>query len=133
MNSLYAKAESCRPMVLSILRIVAGLLFFEHGLSKLTGWPQPGHMPEFMTLIWFAGCIETIGGALVAVGLFTRIAAVIMSGEMAFAYFMAHNPKSVFPIINGGDAPILFCFVFLYIACAGPGPWSLDAMMGKKQ
>ena len=133
MNGLYAKAESFRPMALSILRIIAGLLFFEHGLSKLFGWPQATNMPAFMTLIWFAGCIETIGGALVTVGLFTRIAAFVMSGEMAFAYFMVHQQKAPFPILNAGDAAILFCFVFLYIACAGGGPWSLDAMIGKKQ
>jgi putative oxidoreductase len=133
MNDIFAKAERFSPMALSLLRFVAGLLFLEHGLSKLAGWPQSGHSPEFLTLLWFAGCIEAIGGALVTVGLFTRIAAIIMSGEMAFAYFMAHNPRGVFPIINLGDAAILFCFVFLYIACAGPGPWSLDAMMGKKQ
>jgi putative oxidoreductase len=115
------------PHVLSILRIVAGLLFLEHGMSKLLGWPQPLPTPAMFTLVWCAGSIELIGGALLTIGLLTRLAAFIMSGEMAFAYFMAHAPKAHFPILNGGDAPILFCFVFLYLACAGGGPLSVDA------
>ena len=118
--------------MLSILRIAAGLFFLQHGLSKLFGYPQPGHMPEFLTLLWFAGCIETVGSLLVVVGLFTRIAAFIMSGEMAVAFFMAHFPKSFFPIINGGEAAVLYCFVFLYLVFAGAGPWSLDAMWRKR-
>ncbi len=120
------------PRVLSILRIVAGLLFFEHGMSKLLGFPPSDHSAEFLTLPWFAGVLELVGGALVLIGLFTRPVAFILSGEMAFAYWMAHAPKSPFPLVNGGDAAILYCFVFLYLAFAGGGPWSLDALLRRK-
>jgi putative oxidoreductase len=116
------------PRVLSILRIVAGLLFMEHGLSKLFGFPhaeQFDHLQLF-SLIGLAGVIEALGGLLVTLGLYTRIAAFIMSGEMAFAYFMAHAARGLFPVLNGGDAAILYCFIFLYLAAAGGGPWSLD-------
>ena len=120
------------PRVLSILRIVAALLFFEHGLSKLLGFPPSDHSAEFLTLPWFAGLLELVGGALLIVGLFTRPVAFILSGEMAFAYWMAHAPRSPFPLVNGGDAAILYCFVFLYLAFAGGGPWSLDALLRRK-
>jgi len=118
------------PTVLSILRIVAALLFIEHGLSRLFGYPSPLPTPPLFTLYWFAGVIELAGGMLLMLGLFTRLAALIMSGEMAFAYFLSHAPNGFFPILNRGDAAILFCFVFLYIAFAGAGPWSLDARIG---
>ena len=85
------------------------------------------------TLYWFAGAIELVGGALVALGLFTRLAALIMSGEMAFAYFLSHAPRGFFPILNRGDGAILFCFVFLYIVFAGAGAWSLDALISRKR
>jgi len=117
------------PYVLSVVRIVVALLFFEHGLSKLFGFPSP-HMPEPFTLSWYAGVLEFGGGALLAVGLFTRTAAFILSGEMAFAYFLGHAPHSFFPILNRGDGSILYCFIFFYIAFAGGGPWSLDAVLG---
>jgi putative oxidoreductase len=117
------------PRVLSILRIVAALLFFEHGTSKLLGFPPSEHSgPEFLSLSWVAGVLELVGGALLIVGLFTRLVAFILSGEMAFAYWMAHAPQGPFPLANGGDAAILYCFVFLYLAFAGGGPWSLDAL-----
>jgi putative oxidoreductase len=116
------------PRVLSILRIVAALLFFEHGSTKLLGFPPSDHSPEMLSLSWIAGALELVGGALLIVGLFTRPVAFILSGEMAFAYWMAHAPRSPFPLVNGGDAAILYCFVFLYIAAAGGGPWSLDAL-----
>lgn len=118
--------DKWQPQLLSVLRIVAGLCFLEHGTSKLLAFPAPmgAHLPP---LILVAGAIELVGGALVVLGLFSRYAAFIMSGEMAFAYFMAHVPKGgFFPTVNGGDAAILFCFIFLYIAAAGPGPWSLN-------
>jgi putative oxidoreductase len=115
------------PRILSILRIVAALLFFEHGTTKLLGFPPSDHSPEVLSLPWIAGALELVGGALLIVGLFTRPVAFILSGEMAFAYWMAHAPRSAFPVVNGGDAAILFCFVFLYLAAAGGGPWSLDA------
>lgn len=121
------------PHVLSILRIVIALLFFEHGLSKLFGFPQPSPLPALFSLSWFAGAIELIGGALLAVGLFTRVSAFIMSGEMAFAYFISHAPRDFFPINNRGDAAILYCFIFFYIAFAGGGPWSLDAILARRK
>ena len=117
------------PRILSILRIVAALLFFEHGTAKLLGFPPSDHSgPEVLSLSWIAGALELVGGALLIVGLFTRPVAFILAGEMAFAYWMAHAPKSVFPLLNGGDSAILYCFVFLYLAFAGGGPWSLDAL-----
>ena len=117
------------PYVLSILRIVTALLFLEHGTSRLFAFPSPLPAPPFLTMYWFAGAIELAGGALLFVGLLTRPAAIIMSGEMAFAYFASHAPRAFFPILNRGDGSILFCFIFLYIAFAGPGLWSLDALM----
>jgi len=121
------------PAMLSILRIVTALLFFEHGTSRLFGFPSPLPTPALFTLYWFAGAIEFAGGALVALGLFTRSAAFIMSGQMAFAYFLSHAPKSFFPILNRGDGSILYCFIFLYIVFAGAGPWSLDALLSRKR
>jgi putative oxidoreductase len=117
------------PIVLSVLRIITGLLFMEHGLMKLVHFPaaQPGAPDPLPLLLVAAALIEVIGGALVALGLQTRAAAFICSGEMAVGYFMVHAPRSFWPGINGGDGAILFCFIFFYLAFAGPGPWSLDA------
>jgi putative oxidoreductase len=116
------------PQLLSILRIVAGLLFLEHGMAKLVHFP---HVPMFdgplTPMIMAAGAIELVGGFLITIGLFTRIAAFICSGEMAGAYWMVHFAKGgFFPVLNGGEGAILFCFVFLFLAAAGPGPWSID-------
>jgi putative oxidoreductase len=117
------------PRLLSVLRIVAALIFLEHGTQKLFGFPPraSGAGPELFTLIWFAGAMEVVGGILLLIGWLTRPVAFILSGEMAFAYFIGHAPRNFFPVLNGGDAAILYCFVFLYIAAAGPGPWSIDA------
>jgi putative oxidoreductase len=128
---LAARFARLQPYVLSILRIVAGLLFLEHGLAKLFGFPPHGAMPVFPELEWFAGSVEFVGGSLVALGLFTRYAAFIMSGEMAIGYFLDHAPRSFFPLLNGGDAAVLFCFIFLYFVFAGAGPLSLDALIGR--
>jgi len=120
------------PQVLSILRIMVGLLFFEHGLSKLFGFPQPGPGAALFSMVWFEGAIEFVGGVLLTAGLFTRTAALIMSGEMAAAYFISHAPHSFFPIVNRGDSAVLYCFVFFYIAFAGAGPWSVDRLMRRQ-
>jgi len=126
-----------QPQVLSILRIMAGLLFLSSGLQKWFGFPVAN--PNFANITLFsmygiAGLIEMIGGALVTVGLFTRAAAFIMSGEMAVAYwYFANRPaKGFMPIQNGGTLEVLFCFVFLYLVFAGAGPWSIDALWRKK-
>jgi len=117
------------PRLLSVLRIVAALLFVEHGSSKLLGFPPSDHSGvEFPSLPWFAGVIEFVGGMLLIPGIFTRCVAFVLSGEMAFAYWMVHAKQSAFPVVNGGDAAILYCFVFLYLAAAGGGPWSVDAL-----
>ena len=120
------------PRMLSILRIVAALIFFEHGTQKLLGFPTHPNPPGIWTTSWIAAVLELIGGPLLLVGLFTRPVAFILAGEMAIAYWTAHAPRSVFPVLNNGDAAILYCFVFLYLAFAGGGPWSLDAMMGRE-
>jgi putative oxidoreductase len=128
-----ASAAKWAPRVLSLLRIVAALLFLEHGTQKMFDFPvTPTHMPYVLgSLMGVQGVLEVVGGALVLLGLFTRPVAFILSGNMAVAFFMAHFPKSPFPALNGGDAAVLFCFVFLYLACAGAGPWSVDAMRAK--
>jgi putative oxidoreductase len=117
-----------QPQLLALLRIVVALLFIEHGAIKLFGFP-PGGQPGLQavgTLLWIGGVVELVTGALVLLGLFTRLAAFIAAGEMAVAYFMVHAPKSFYPAVNMGEAAILFCFVFLYLAAAGPGAWSID-------
>lgn len=123
------RAARIAPYTLSIVRIVVALLFFEHGTSHLFGFPQAEAQAPVFALSWFAGIIEFVGGFLLALGLFARPAAFIMSGTMAFAYFLSHAPHGFFPILNRGDAAILYCFIFLYLAVAGPGPWSLDAFL----
>ncbi len=115
------------PEMLSIARIVVGLLFLEHGSTKLLGFPMPASgQPALMSLLGLQGVIELVGGALLAVGFLTRPVAFILAGDMAVAYFMAHWPKNLFPILNGGDAAILYCFIFLLFFVAGPGRWSVD-------
>ena len=123
------------PRVLSIVRIVVGLLYLEHGLNKIFNFPAlTNHAPYklFSLTPGLAGLLELIGGAMIALGLFTRPVAFILSGEMAFAYFMAFAPKSFFPLVSGGDAAILYCFIFLYFFVVGAGVWSLDQLWTTK-
>ena len=123
--------DTWSPRMLSVLRIVAALLFLVHGTAKLFGvphQPQLDHL-ELFSLEGLQGVIEFVGGMLLLVGLFSRPAAFILSGDMAGAYFMAHFPKNWLPLLNGGDLAVLFCFVFFYLWLAGPGPWSIDALI----
>ena len=114
------------PRALAALRVVAALLFIAHGTQKLLGFPATEMQPPLMSLFGAAGIIEIVAGLMMLVGFFTRPAAFIASGTMAIAYWMVHAPMNGFPVNNGGDAAILFCFVFLYLAFAGPGAWSLN-------
>ena len=117
------------PRVLSVLRIVSALIFMAHGTQKILGFPPSDKpMPDLLSLSGIAGVLELFGGALLVLGLFTRPVAFVLSGLMASAYFIAHAPRSFYPVLNGGDAAILYCFVFLYLVFAGGGPWSLDAL-----
>ena len=119
------------PRALSLLRIITGLMIIEHGMAKLLGFPVVASFANLkpLSLIGATGFIELIGGALLILGLLTRPAAYILSGEMAFSYFMVHAPKSFFPLINGGTLAIMYCFTCLYLSTAGAGPWSVDAGM----
>ncbi|MGF9564072.1 DoxX family protein [Neorhizobium sp. JUb45] len=115
-----------RPQALAVLRIIAALLFIEHGTMKLFGFPAAmgeGALPPLMLV---AALLEVVGGALLVIGLFTRPVAFILAGQMAVAYFMAHASKGFWPALNGGEPAILFCFIFLYLVCAGPGAWAVD-------
>lgn len=134
MASIGQTAIAWAPRMLSVLRIITGLLFIEHGTMKLFNFPPSDMFAggiELVSLTGLAAILELVGGALIVLGLFTRPVAFILSGEMAVAYFMAHAPSSFFPTINGGESAILFCFIFLYLACAGAGPWSVDAARSK--
>lgn len=121
-----------QPRVLSILRMVSGFIFLLHGTQKLIGIPASQRVVEAFSLPWFAGVIEIVCGAAILVGFQTRAAAFLASGTMAVAYWMAHAPRDFYPTNNGGDAAILYCFIFLYLVFAGPGPWSIDAAMKSK-
>ena len=125
--------ERYQPQLRALLRIVVALLFMEHGLAKLLHFPvpQPGAPNPLPTILAAAAIIEVVAGGLIVVGLFTRLAAFIASGEMAIAYFMFHAPASFWPIVNMGEGAILYCFIFLYLAAAGPGAWSVDGARGK--
>ena len=123
-----------QPAALSLFRFITGLLLFQYGVAKILKFPPgtPFEKVELFSLIGAAGTLELVLGALLMIGLFSRIAAFILSGEMAFAYFIAHFPRGFFPLLNNGTAAILFCFACLYLATAGGGPYSVDAIMGKK-
>ena len=134
MSKMEALLTSWAPRILSVLRIMAGLLYLQHGLQKLIGFPEPARaMDGLPPLLLAAGILEAGGGALFVIGLFTRPVAFILCGMMAVAYFMAHAPRGFFPINNGGDLAILFCFVYLYFVFAGGGAWSLDNLIARKK
>ena len=120
------------PRALSVLRIVAALLFIMHGTSKLFGFPLagPGGPVPLMSKLGLAGVLEIVGGALLLVGLFTRPVAFLLCGEMAVAYFTSHAPRGLYPMTNGGEVAFLFCFIFLYLAASCGGTWSADAARG---
>jgi putative oxidoreductase len=123
------------PRVLSVLRIVSGLIILQYGLAKWFGWPAVKMFENlpWLSLFAIAGMFELVGGVLLVLGLFTRPVAFVLSGEMAAAYFIEHFPRSFFPILNHGELAVILCFTFLYLAFAGGGPWSLDAVMRGKR
>lgn len=126
MNSFESRLGALAPWFLALLRIVTALLFMSHGTMKLLGFPASDFQPALFSLVGLAGVLEIVGGILLVLGLFTRPVAFILSGQMAVAYFMAHAGQSFFPLQNGGESAVLFCFVFLYLVFAGPGAAAVD-------
>jgi len=134
-RNLITKWPTWAPQLLSVLRIVAAFMFIQPGTMKLfafpIGMPPDGSTAQLMSQIGLAGILETFGGALLLLGLFTRPVAFLLAGEMAVAYFQAHAPQSFWTVVNGGGEAVLYCFVWLYFSAAGAGPWSLDAKREK--
>ena len=130
--ALTETADRTFPYVLSLVRIVTALLLLQHGLSKFFGFPMAMKAPALFSLYWFAGVIELVFGTLLLVGLLSRFSAFILSGHLAVAYFIGHALQGFFPLTNRGESAVLFCFLFLVLAFAGGGPWSVDAMRGRK-
>ena len=135
-TTLAARWRSWAPYLLSVLRIIAAFVFMQFGSAKLLAIPAAimpgGGTAPVTSLPGFAGSLELVGGTFLLLGLFTRPAAFLLSGEMAFAYFMGHAPQGFWPVLNQGSPAILFCFIWLYISSAGPGPWSLDGLRRPK-
>lgn len=131
MNNGRLGLQRWSPQMRSVLRIVAGLLFLQHGSAKLLHAPAQEMFAnlQLMSLLGVQGVIELVGGGLLTLGLLSRPVAFILAGDMAVAFYIAHFPKGWLPIVNGGDLAVLFCFSFLYLWVAGPGPWSLDALL----
>jgi putative oxidoreductase len=127
--------ESWAPRLHSVLRIMAAFLLMAHGSQKLFGVPTAGtaHPVKLVSLMGLAGILETFGGLMILLGLFTRPIAFVIAGEMAVAYFKAHAPRGFWPILNHGEVPVLLCFIFLYLAAAGGGPWSLDGLRERRR
>ena len=125
------------PQLLSVLRIVVAFLYFQVGSAKWFAFPAAimpgGGVAPVGSLVWFAAVIEVVGGTLFLLGLFTRPVAFILSGEMAFAYFIGHAGNGFWPILNQGAPAVFYCFTFLYFSAAGPGPWSLDAVLARRR
>jgi putative oxidoreductase len=136
-SGLLSRWRSWAPYLLSVLRIISAFLFMQVGTAKLFAFPgavMPGGGTAPMgSLPWVAGFLEVFVGVLLLVGLFTRPVAFILSGEMAFAYFMGHAPHGLWPVLNQGSNAILFCFLFFYFSAAGPGPWSIDALLSRRR
>jgi len=132
-STLGARWLALSPCVLSIMRIAAAFVFIQHGTAKWFGYPAPvipsGGTVELTSQLGLAAILETIGGTLLLIGLFSRVTAFVLSGEMAFAYFIAHAPQGFWPVLNQGAEAVLFSFFWLYISAAGPGPWSIDAIL----
>lgn len=135
MNYRDLTGPAMQDRLLSVMRIMFGLLFLQHGMAKLLKFPHVAAFDNLtmFQLVWFAGVIELIAGPLIILGLFTRAAAFIASGEMAFAYFISHYPRNVIPLLNGGNTAIAYCFTFLYLAVAGGGAWSLDRWLAARR
>jgi putative oxidoreductase len=138
MKALSASAgwRAAAPYLLSVLRIVAAFLFVQHGMAKLFAFPAPlmpgGGTVAVASRLGVAGMLEAFGGLLVLLGFFTRPVAFVLSGEMAFAYFIGHAPRGFWPLLNHGEPAIFFCFLWLYLSAAGPGPLSLDALLRRR-
>lgn len=134
--SLTARWRSWSPYLLSILRVIAAFLFIQVGTAKILAFPAAvmpgGGTAPLTSLPGVAGLFETVGGALLLLGLFTRPVAFILSGEMMFAYFIGHAGNGFWPVLNGGTDAVFYCFLWLYISAAGPGPWSIDALRGRR-
>ena len=130
MSKITTWCANWAPYLLSVLRVITAFLFMEHGSMKLLGYPAPMGDISLFSLMGLAGTLELVGGFLVLIGLFTRPVAFFLSGEMAFAYFMAHAPNGFWPVLNHGEPAVLYCFIFLYLAAAGGGKWSADRMIG---
>jgi putative oxidoreductase len=135
-SGILARWRSWAPQLLSILRIVVAFMFIQIGSAKWFAFPAAvmpgGGTAPVGSLVWVAAVLEVVGGGLLLFGLFTRPVAFILSGEMAFAYFLGHAPQGFWPVLNQGQPAIFYCFFFLYLSAAGPGPWSLDAMLGRR-
>jgi putative oxidoreductase len=123
---MLARLEKWKPEILGLMRIAMGITFMEHGTQKLLGYPVPPPARLASALLLFTGVLETLGSILITFGIFTRVAAFVISGEMAIGYWWMHVPNNFFPIANGGEVMVLYCFAFLYLAAAGGGKWSID-------
>ena len=133
-SNIGAKWSAWAPQLLSVLRIVAAFMFIQPGTMKLFGWPMAmpgGATVPLLSQMGIGASLEIVGGGLLLLGLLTRPVAFLLSGEMAVAYFQFHAPQSFWPIVNQGQPAVLYCFIWLYLSAAGPGPWSLDAQRGK--
>lgn len=127
-------SERWAPYAVGLLRIITALLFLEHGTSKILSWPLTSMSgPSMWSLFWVAGVVELIGSSMILVGLFTRWVALLLAGEMAIGYWMIHAQQSAFPLINHGEAAVLFCFIFLLLVATGPGKWSIDAIIARNR